>query len=85
MKRKGRGASHSVVHALSKVRPGLVPLLVFTALLGAMNILLVNQKIILYLFYLPVIMAAWTLRKRHAVSVAVLAAVLVAAFAVYLL
>ncbi|UCD52135.1 MAG: HD-GYP domain-containing protein [Phycisphaerales bacterium] len=32
----------------------------------------------------PVIMAAWTLRKRHAVSVAVLAAVLVAAFALFL-
>jgi putative two-component system response regulator len=72
------------VHELSKVRPGLIPLMVFTALLGVMNILLVNQKIVLYMFYLPVIMAAWTLRKRHAVSVAVLAAVLVAAFAVYL-
>jgi putative nucleotidyltransferase with HDIG domain len=56
----------------------------FTALLGVMNILLVNQKIILYVFYLPVIMAAWTLRKRHAVSVAVLAAVLVVAFALFL-
>jgi putative nucleotidyltransferase with HDIG domain len=78
------GVSHSIVHELSKVRPGLIPLMVFTALLGVMNILLVNQKIVLYLFYLPVIMAAWTLRKRHAVSVAVLAAVLVAAFAVYL-
>jgi putative nucleotidyltransferase with HDIG domain len=58
--------------------------MVFTALLGVMNILLVNQKIVLYVFYLPVIMAAWTLRKRHAVSVAVLAAVLVAAFAFFL-
>jgi putative nucleotidyltransferase with HDIG domain len=56
----------------------------FTALLGVMNILLVNQKIVLYVFYLPVILAAWTLRKRHAVSVAILAAVLVAAFAVFL-
>jgi len=75
---------HSVLHELSKVRPGLLPLMVFTALLGVMNILLVNQKIVLYVFYLPVIMAAWTLHKRHAVSVAILAAVLVAAFAVFL-
>ena len=56
----------------------------FTVLLGVMNILLVNQKIVLYVFYLPVIMAAWTLRKRPAVSVAILAAVLVAAFAFFL-
>jgi putative nucleotidyltransferase with HDIG domain len=84
MKRNSRRASNSVWHQLSKVRPGLLPLLVFTALLGVMNILLVNQKIVLYLFYLPVILAAWTLRKRHAVSVAALAAVLVAAFAFFL-
>jgi len=84
MMKRSRGVSHSIIHELSKVRPGLIPLMVFTALLGVMNILLVNQKIVLYLFYLPVIMAAWTLRKRHAVSVAILAAVLVAAFAVYL-
>jgi len=76
-------ARHSIVRELSKVRPGLLPLMVFTAFLGLMNILLVNQKIVLYAFYLPVIMAAWTVRKRHAVSVAVLAAVLVAAFAIY--
>jgi len=82
--KSSRVMSHSIVHELSKVRPGLIPLMIFTALLGVMNILLVNQKIVLYLFYLPVIMAAWTLGKRHAVSVAVLAAVLVAAFAVYL-
>lgn len=84
MKSSVRGVSHSVLRELSKVRPGLFPLMAFTGLLGVMNILLVNQKIMLYVFYLPVIMAAWTLRKRHAVSVAVLAAVLVAAFAVYL-
>ena len=82
--KSSRVMSHSIVHELSKVRPGLIPLMVFTALLGVMNILLVNQKIVLYLFYLPVIMAAWTLGKRHAVSVAILAAVLVAAFAIYL-
>lgn len=76
--------SHSIVHELSQIRPGLLPLMAFTVLLGVMNILLVNQKIVLYVFYLPVIMAAWTLRKRHAVSVAILAAVLVAAFAFFL-
>ncbi len=66
------------------MRPGLVPLMIFTVLLGLMNILVVNQKIVLYLFYLPVVVAAWTLRKRHAVGVAGLAAVLVAAYAFFL-
>ena len=84
MKDNSRRVSRSVWRELSRVRPGLLPLVAFTALLGVMNILLVNQKIVLYLFYLPVIMAAWTLRKRHAVSVALLAAVLVAAFAFFL-
>ena len=84
MQSNGRRFSRSALYELSRVRPGLLPLMVFTVLLGLMNILLVNQKIILYVFYLPVIMAAWTLRKRHAVSVAILAAVLVAAFAVFL-
>lgn len=72
-----------MIRALSRVRPGLVPLMIFTALLGLMNILLVNQKIVLYVFYLPVIAAAWTLRKRHAVEVAVLASLLVVAYAMF--
>ena len=84
MNSHNRPVSRPAWRELAKVRPGLLPLMVFTALLGIMNILLVNQKIVLYVFYLPVIMAAWTLRKRHAVSVAVLAAVLVAAFAFFL-
>ncbi len=74
----------AVVRELSHVRPGLVPLMTFTVLLGLMNILVVNQKIVLYLFYLPVVAAAWTLRKRHAVGVAGLAAVLVGAYAFFL-
>jgi len=69
---------------LARVRPGLIPLMVFTVMLGFMSILLVNQKIVLYLFYLPVIVAAWTLRTRHAVGVAGLASVLVAAYACFL-
>jgi putative nucleotidyltransferase with HDIG domain len=76
--------SHSVVRELSRVRQGLIPLMVFTVLLGLMNILIVNQKIVLYVFYLPVIVAAWTLRKRHAVGVAGLASVLVVAYAFFL-
>ena len=60
MKGKSATITHSVLHELSKVRPGLLPLMFFTALLGVMNILLVNQKIVLYVFYLPVIMAAWS-------------------------
>lgn len=78
------GMSGLVFRELSRVRPGLLPLMIFTMLLGVMNLLVVNQKIILYTFYLPVVIAAWTLRKRHAVGVAGLAAVLVAAFACFL-
>jgi len=69
---------------LSRIRPGLVPLMIFTVLLGLMNVLIVNQKIVLYVFYVPVIIAAWTLRKRHAIGVAGLASVLVAAYAFFL-
>jgi putative nucleotidyltransferase with HDIG domain len=71
----------TVLRELIRVRPGLIPLMAFTALLGLMNILVVNQKIVLYMFYLPVVVAAWTLRKRHAVGVAGLASVMVAAYA----
>jgi len=39
---------------------------------------------VLYLFYLPVIVPAWTLRTRHAVGVAGLASVLVVAYAYFL-
>lgn len=74
----------TVFRELSRVRPGLIPLMAFTVLLGLMNILIVNQKIVLYLFYIPVAVAAWTLQKRHAVGVAGLASVLVAAYAFFL-
>jgi putative nucleotidyltransferase with HDIG domain len=73
-----------MLREISRIRPGLIPLMVFTVMLGFMSILLVNQKIVLYLFYLPVIVAAWTLRTRHAVGVAGLASVLVAAYAFFL-
>ncbi len=74
----------AVIRGISHVHPGLVPLMIFTVLLGLMNVLVVNQKIVLYLFYLPVVAAAWTLRKRHAVGVAGLAAVLVVAYAFFM-
>jgi hypothetical protein len=73
----------TIFRELMRVRPGLIPLMVFTVLLGFANILLVNQKIVLYLFYLPVIVAAWTVRTRHAVGGG-LASVLVAAYAYFL-
>ncbi len=76
--------TRTILRRLSRIRPGLIPLMVFTVMLGFMNILVVNQKIVLYLFYLPVIVAAWTLRTRHAVGVAGLASVLVAAYAYFL-
>ncbi len=74
----------TALREIARVRPGLIPLMIFTVMLGFMNILVVNQKIVLYLFYLPVVVAAWTLRTRHAVGVAGLASVLVAAYAYFL-
>ncbi len=74
----------TILREIARIRPGLLPLMIFTVMLGFMNILVVNQKIVLYLFYLPVIVAAWTLRTRHAVGVAGLASVLVAAYAYFL-
>ena len=74
----------TVLEQFLRVRPGLVPLLVFTILLGLINLLVVNQKVVLYIFYLPVVFAAWMLPKRDAVGVAALGAVMVMAYAVFL-
>jgi len=73
-----------LIRELLKVRPGLLPLVVFTMLLGLINVLVVNQKIVLYLFYLPVVFAAWMLPKRDAVGVAILAVLLVLAYVMFL-
>ncbi len=73
-----------VFQELGRVRHGLIPLMTLTILLGLFNLLVVNQKIVLYIFYLPVIFSAWMLPRRAAVSIATLAAVLVAAYAVFL-
>lgn len=74
----------AAVREFFKVRAGLIPLVVFTLLLGLINVLVINQKIVLYLFYLPVVFAAWMLPKRDAVSVAVLATLLVVAYVMFL-
>ena len=73
-----------VFRELSRVRHGLIPLMIFTILLGLVNLLVINQKIVLYIFYIPVIFAAWVLPKREAVGIATLAAVLVAAYVFFL-
>lgn len=69
-----------IIRAIRKVNPGLVALLGVTVLLGLLNWLTVNQKVVLYLFYLPVVVAAWTLSRREAIEVAVLAALMVIAY-----
>ncbi len=70
-------------HTLN-IRSGFLPLLVFTVLLGFINFLVVNQKVVLYLFYIPVVFAAWMLSKREAVGVATLGAVLVVAYVFFI-
>ncbi len=71
------------IRELFRVRPGLLPLVIFTILLGVANVLVVNQRVVLYLFYIPVIFAAWWLPKRHAVGVAGLAALMMIAYALF--
>jgi len=62
----------------------LILILVFVALLGLANVLMVNQRIVLYLFYIPVVLAAWRLSGREAISVAILAAVMVQAYTLFI-
>jgi len=77
-------AAQSLYMELRRARPGLVPLFTFTVLLGLLNLLVVNQKVVLYLFYLPVIFAAWALPKRDAVALAILASLLVVSYVLFL-
>ncbi|MCK4625598.1 MAG: HD domain-containing protein [Phycisphaerae bacterium] len=74
----------SAFQHILNIRSGFLPLLVFTVLLGFINCLVVNQKVVLYLFYIPVIFAAWMLSKREAVGVATLGAVLVIAYVFFI-
>lgn len=74
---------NAIVSRLSRVRSGLLLLLVFTIFLGLINWLLVNQRVVLYLFYLPVVFAALTLPRRGAVAVGSLAAMLVIAYSLF--
>jgi putative nucleotidyltransferase with HDIG domain len=73
-----------IIREMLKVRPGLIPLVVFTILLGVLNSLVVNQRVMLYIFYVPVVFAAWMLPKRDAVGVALLAGMMVLAYALYI-
>jgi len=66
-----------------RVRPQLLLLFVFTLLLGLLNVMVINQRTILYLFYFPVVFAAWIFARREAIGVAVLAALLVVAYALF--
>jgi putative nucleotidyltransferase with HDIG domain len=73
-----------LVRQLMQASPGLVLLGIFTILLGIINWLVVNQRVILYLFYIPVVIAAWMLSRRDSVAVAALATLLVIAYALFL-
>ncbi len=69
---------------ISRARPDLVLLVIYLLLLCLINWLWVEQRVILYLFYLPVIFAAWFMPKRQAVGVAILAAMMVVAYAFFI-
>jgi putative nucleotidyltransferase with HDIG domain len=68
----------------SRARPALLLLLAFVVLLGLANILVVNQRVALYLFYIPVIVGAWYLPKRSAAGIALVAAALVVAYVFFI-
>lgn len=55
-------------------------ILAFVALIGLINVLAVNERTILYLFYSPVILCAWFLSRRDAMGAAILAALLVVGY-----
>jgi len=67
-----------------QAKPALLALMIFTIMLGFINWLIINQKVVLYLFYLPVVFAAWVLPRRDAVGAAVLAAIMVVAYVFFL-
>jgi len=71
----------SLLRWVARVRPGLLVLLAFVFLLGLLNLLVVNQRVVLNLFYIPVVFAAWWLSRRDAVGVAMLAGLMVVAYA----
>jgi HD superfamily phosphohydrolase YqeK len=73
-----------VLSQIKQARAGLLSLLAFTVLLGVVNWLTVNQAVMLYLFYVPVLFGAMKLSRREALGVAGLAAVLVIAYAFFL-
>jgi putative nucleotidyltransferase with HDIG domain len=74
----------SAIKRTLRARPSLFLLLAFVILLGAANVLIVNQRVTLYLFYVPVIAGAWYLPRRDAAGVAILAAALVFAYIFFL-
>ncbi len=65
-----------------KARPVFITLFAFVVLLGFINTLLVNQRVILNLFYIPVTIAAWRLSRKEASEVAILAGLMVVAYAI---
>ena len=75
---------NAVAKVFSRARGGMLALLVFTVLLGLLNWLVVNQRVVLYLFYLPVVFAALKLPRREAVGIGTLAALIVVAYAMFL-
>jgi len=70
-----------VLTRVRKVNPSLLLLLVLILGIGLMNWLLIGQRLVLYLFYAPVLVAAWYFPKRDAISAALLAGVIVVAWA----
>jgi len=66
-----------------KARPVFLLLLAFVALVGLLNVLVTSQRVMLYLFYLPVVAGAWTLPKRDAVLIALVAAGLVVSYVLF--
>ncbi len=77
-------ALRGVLRQLGQVRPGLMELAVFLILLAVINYLLVNQRVVLYMFYIPIVISAWYLDKRGAVGLATLGALLVVAYAFFI-
>ena len=76
--------SPAILGRTFRARPTLFLLLALVFLLGILNMLVINQRVTLYLFYVPVIAGAWYLPKRDAAGVAILASLMVIAYVFFM-
>lgn len=69
---------------LEKINPRLAAVGLLTVMVGLLNWLVVNERVVLYLLYLPIVLGAWVMSRRDSMAVAILAALMVVAYVFFL-